>query len=299
MMFDRAPQGRRRAALFGVLAGMPLAAWLLWRRAIAGTATNRELGFHPLWHDVGFGAIRSVSGWVMPRGPESMLVKGIVALAVVGLIAAGIKRLWKDDGFGAGYARVTLVFLLSYGVFLTVAITFLDAQSSTTSRFLVPVLVAAIPVVVAGVSWRVMRFGIVFLVIYLAPGALGDVRWLHSFGTGYTAVRWQRLRLEQLAASIPGPIYSNLPEAVYFRTGRLALEVPAPTNRWSHKPNREYASEFSAMRKAIDVQQGAVVYFDFVPRSDFPRADTVARRLGATIEKWRPQVSVISRSAPH
>jgi hypothetical protein len=293
IMFDPAPRRLRRALLFAVLGGIPVAAWLVWRLVTIGNATNRELAFHPLWYAIARGAILTVAGWVAPRGPQSMVVNGIVAVAVVGLIAAGLKRLRMENGFGGSYARIALVFLLTYAVFLTVAITLFDAQSSTSPRLLVPALLAAIPVV-AGVSWRGMRVLLVLLALWLTPGAISEVRWLHSHGTGYTGVRWQRIRLQQLTASIPGRIYSNLPEAVYYLTGRLALEVPSPINRWTRKPNPSFTAELASMDRAINRQNGAVIYFEFVPRSSMPRADSVARWLDAPMAEWQNQTLVIS-----
>jgi hypothetical protein len=237
---------RRRwadAALFGVVSCVPLVAWLAW----AGSG-DRPVVFHPFGWDYLGQAVRPFSRWLVPwPGPP---VGFVLAVA---LVVAGVTLVRRVD------APLLVTFAVTYLLVLLAYRTFTDATGRLDARFLLPLHVVAILVVVPAL-WRRKVPVVLAAVLVLAQVADG-VAWTVGGLTddsvrrrGYTAAAWDT---STVLASLPdGPVYSNAFDLIVFRGGE-ASPIPAKKDYLTGRANPTYEDELRAMR-------GYVAYFDAV-----------------------------------
>lgn len=233
---------RRRwtdVAVFGAVSALPLAGWLAW----AG-AGDRPLAFHPFGWDYLGQAVRPFSRWLVPwPGPPVGFVAAL-ALVAVGVVFA---RRVEAPPFVA-FAVAYLAALVAYR-------TFTDASGRLDARFLLPLHVIAIIVVVPAL-WRHRVAGLLVL-----AQVAGAVAWTAGGLTddgigrrGYTAAAFATSPV--LAALPAGPVYSNAFDLIAFRGGE-ASPIPAKRDYLTGRANPTYEEELRAMR-------GYVAYVDAV-----------------------------------
>ena len=244
---------RRRwtdAALFGVLSVVPMVGWLAW----AGSG-DRSLVFHPFGWDYLGQAVRPFSRWLVPwPGPPVGFVLALV-LVVAGVVV--IRRVRSP------FSALLLAFAVAYLLVLLGYRTFTDATGRLDARFLLPLHVVAILLVVPAL-WRrplpkpAMAVAAVLVMAQVADGVAWTVGGLTDDGIrrrGYTAAAWDT---SPVLASIPdGPVYSNAFDLIAFRTGREASPIPAKKDYLTGRANPSYGDELQDMR-------GYVAYFDAV-----------------------------------
>jgi 4-amino-4-deoxy-L-arabinose transferase-like glycosyltransferase len=237
---------RRRwadAAIFGAVGALPLLGWLAW----AGSG-DRSVVFHPFGWDYLGQAVRPFSRWLVPwPGPP------IGFVLAVGLVIAGavyVRRV--DEPLFVAFAATYLAVLVAYRLFT-------DASGRLDARFLLPVHVVAIVVVVPAL-WRRKVPPALAAVLVLAQVA-GGVAWTVGGLTddsisrrGYTAAAWDT---SPVLASLPDtPVYSNAFDLIAFRGGE-ALPLPARKDYLTGRANHGYEEELRALR-------GYIAYFDAV-----------------------------------
>jgi hypothetical protein len=144
---------RVREILFlGVISCIPVLIWLMRNASLEGTATNRELGFHPPSGELMRTFLGSVNAWVFPfrlglpdwiRAPISVIIIVIIPL----FIYYGV--ILRKDTSAAGGKKASLEYLPHYlllyiplySLVLIANTTFLDAGTSTAgaARYLTPI----------------------------------------------------------------------------------------------------------------------------------------------------------------
>lgn len=246
---------RRRwldTAIFAAVSCLPVAAWLAW----AGSG-DRSVVFHPFGWDYLGQAVRPFTRWLVPwPGPPVGLV---IAL---GLVAAGAVVMAR-----AGARRPLPVLLVAFSVaYLAVLVgyrTFTDATGRLDARFLSPLHVVAILLVVPAL-WRraPLRPALALLAVAQVAGA---VAWTAGGLTddgisrrGYTAEAWERSSIVARLAESDEPVYSNGFDAVFLHTGRSTRPIPAEKDYLTGRANPRYAEELAAIRAG----GGLVAYFD-------------------------------------
>jgi hypothetical protein len=138
--------------ILGVISCIPVVMWLLRNASLEGTATNRELGFHPPSWELIRTFLGSVNAWVFPfrlglpdwiRAPISVIVLVIIPLFIFYRMILR-KDYLSDEGEKTGLEFLPtylLLYIPFYSVVLIANTTFLDAGTSTAgaARYLTPI----------------------------------------------------------------------------------------------------------------------------------------------------------------
>ncbi|HEX2048477.1 MAG TPA: hypothetical protein VHF27_11970 [Acidimicrobiales bacterium] len=249
---------RRRpidALVFGAIGVVPVVAWLAW----AGTG-DRPVVFHPFGWDYLGQAVRPLTRWLVPwPGPPVGFVLA-VALVTAGVVLARRHPATADRHplpmLLVAFSVVYLLVLLGYR-------TFTDATGRLDARFLLPLHLVAVLVVVPAL-WRrpLLRPALALLAVAQVAGA---VAWTAGGLTddgigrrGYTAAAWERSPIVARLATAHEPVYTNGFDAVFLHTGRPTRPIPAEEDYLTGRANPRYAEELAAMRAG----GGLVAYFD-------------------------------------
>jgi len=181
LLFDRRSLNRRVGSLvvFGALSVLPLAAWLIRNSLVAGTATNRNLIFHPLQSGELYRAYTMVYAWFSPVKAiwQTEPLRAAIFLAV---LASGIILIVRQRASG-GFPPVEnpsragrLPWILSIH-----AVTY--AALILVSRLYFDEAIPLYEVRISAPFW----LSILLLVIFLANRAW---HWTSGRGTGASAV---------------------------------------------------------------------------------------------------------------
>ena len=260
---------RRRvvdAGVFTALAVVPVLAWLVLSR---GKGSDRSLAWHPLGADYLGQAARPFSRWLVPwpHPPVGL------ALAVV-LVAAGVVLVARAPrpGSTSSLDRLLIVFAAAYLAVLFADRTVVDATGRLDARFLLPLHVVAILLVVPALYRRRLPAPALAVAgVLVVAQVAGAVAWtaggLSDDGTGrrgYTAAAWRTSTvMARVAATDPRvPVYSNGYDAVAFLTHRSATPVPARIEYLTGRPNPRYDAQLEAMRADLERPGALLAYFD-------------------------------------
>lgn len=304
---DRIYARIRDAAVFAAASAGPLAIWLLMRASSTGTATNREVAFHPLLLDRLRAALNTFRVWLIPQVPLSAPASLLLVLTATAIFVALCVLVFRRGGPAARIAAVHITFALGYIAFLAVVITLIDAQTSFDPRLMLPVRIALIVPFVIGVhalaasSPRLGRAALVVAAVWMLIGAhrmSAVITGRHENGYGYTSKRWRSLDVPGLVAMADARhIYSNAPEAIYFLAGVQAQQLPTSTNRWSRLDDPDHARDSARMRADLDSMQAAIIYFGNARRPYMASPDELASTLGLS-RTDRGEVSILRRTPP-
>lgn len=295
------PGRPRRARLAGALAlgavGLaPLLAWSARNLALAGSATSREIAFHPIGLGHARQALDTLAGWLLLPLEASTAVKLGVLLALVGGIAVIAAWRWRQPGTAARGSRLgatlaawpaliwlLILFSVVYVVFLAGSISFVDANTPLDDRILSPLYPAAAVVAtwLIGAAWPNARrarwpaTGLLALaaafVALSAWRSAGGLAVGYEQGIGFYSRAWQASPSLMKVQELPegSVLYSNAPEAIYLHTGRGAYQIPRQFSPVSQTMNGDYAAELAEMRRRLG-EGGFVVYFAGVRSSSGP-----------------------------
>ena len=258
--------------------------WLLRNLLVAGTATNRELFYHPINRSHIWQALYTLSGWLLLPDAAPNMVR--LALWLITLVGIGGILLWRrreqrvnseTPQLSMPYIiKLLILFLVVYGLFLAVSISFLDANTPLDDRILSPVYVAGLIVSLYFVgellrftgNLPVIRIGfVVILLIFLVSNLLngmGLVRDGYRHGFGFSSQVWKNSETLDQVRKLPEEltIFSNSPEAIYLYTGKTALPMPKKFFSANQQTNASYTSDLISMKGRIENEDGVVVYFN-------------------------------------
>jgi hypothetical protein len=276
----------------GVMGGIPILAWLVWTLSESGSATGRGLSFHPIGSLHVWQALDTAGSWLLAPEGASSLLKGVLALAALLILAAGLGVWWRrrrtsvatppttDEISAAALIIVTAVFIPTYLVVILVSITLFDANTPLDGRILAPVYMAALVLAVqfsqGSLARRSGRWAIGFLaslfVLIALTRSVPLVTGAFENGLGFNSVAWRTSQVLSEVRSLPvnTPMFSNSPEAIYLWTGRAAARLPRVYNLVDQMPNAAYATELAAMQRQLEEMNGAIVIFSAVRGSSMP-----------------------------
>ncbi len=313
---------RRRfgaAIAYGALSLIPLVVWLQRNRLVAGTAVNREIGFHPMDPQLVRHFLAEISSWFVPH--EVPLPTGaraglaiLIAAGLLGAFAFLAARSWFKPGHGRlqltgpSDARLpALPWILAAYIGCNLAIvylnsTFFDAGTTLAApeRYLAPVYAALVPLgVMAGVAvWRAVGRRPLLLTAaigyLLALGAFQAATVAETIRDplpylGYTGRRitWSEVveRLEQLPREVP--IVSNNPEMIYILIGRPAYVRPISYDQYQNAVRQDYEQQFAFITGQME-RGAAFVVFDQLEPDDIALIDGLSLRQVAEY----PQASI-------
>lgn len=296
----------RQATLYGALASIPVALamarnWMVAERPI-GTRAGDASGYSPF--DSLHQLLDALYVGMMPTAAPVWV--GPLLLATIGLTALGATVVWLSarkaaprpprNGIAAAYPCA--VFAAMY----LVALVLLSGSTTgeiVSPRYIAPTFAPLVVVAIVlldrfmalkahGAVAFVKRIVVTLLVAgwaaNLGMAALTNVQLTSRASTtgyhGYTTVAWQQsATISHLRAnSIPGPLYSNDPAAVYFL-------VTAP-RRVKYIPNVKTPEECHAWLQRVSAAGGAhVVWFHTRPR--WSHDEVVTRDQARLTKAWR------------
>ncbi len=263
---------RRRwvpGAAFAAATVAPVALWLAW--AGGRGSSDRSLALHLFGAEYLGQAARPLSRWFVPWPPPPV---GLVLAAAV--VAGAVVLVRREGGVPTAppSARpgVLATFTVVYLAVLLADRALTDATGRLDARFLAPLHVVAIVLVVPALYRRRLPAAAVALAGLLVVAQLADaVSWtvggLTDDGVGrrgYTAAAWKRSPVMAQIAGTAGqtPVYSNAFDAIEFLTGEPARPVPAKVEYLTGRVNPAYQDELAAMRSALAGTGGYLAWFD-------------------------------------
>jgi hypothetical protein len=279
-----------QVSLFLAGAVPPIAAWFLRNKLVADTATNRSFEYHPiLWENVRVG-FYNLSQFLVPVEPwrRDLMKSG----ALPGLfIAAGLalltwlafqswKLLFKGERLPTSVAFTTGVYAFGYLCAILFSMSFFDASTKFQHRILLPLYLAWMTLLVAGLgalmtratrsqgrslgslaSWAAVLF-ILGLSILDYQQTVVELRG--SAGLGYGSWQWRDSQVMAELKALPPDvtIYTNSPPAVYFVTGRPSRVIPTPLDPVDNLPRGDYEQNLALMREELLAGRAVLALFD-------------------------------------
>ncbi len=285
--------------LFGIVSLAPFGLWLLRNMILAGTATGRQIVFHPPGKSHLFQALTTTASWFLVPASASLWLKlGVVAVAGLAIIGGLV---WQVEcrrtsrpritsvGRIPGEIRLLALFVPVYALFLLFSLSFLDANTPLDGRILSPVYVYGLFlgcfVLSRGFAttqrqrWAGWFVGIVVLVsciFYLRQG-MSLLRQAYQEGIGFNNIAWLNSATLAALKDLPADtvIYTNAPDGVFFHTQRAVYGLPVKFDSLNQRPNPNYESQITALLEKV--KEGAVlVYFYQVERPNLPGGEELS-----------------------
>jgi 4-amino-4-deoxy-L-arabinose transferase-like glycosyltransferase len=288
------------AALYAVLGLTPVVGWYLRNAYLVGSATNRELVFHPIMVSKLKEGADTVSAWLLPSS-ISLRVRvagfaGILILFAGYLVWRVIVTLRRRAKWGGrspqGFQMTVLLvlFCVMYVVLLFLSLTFVDASTRLYTRILSPLYVASLLLAVLvlgspGFVTTESKPKLVFLsAIWVAVFALyliesiGLLTSMRNEGNGFTGRTWQS---SETVASVrdldpSGILYSTESLPLYFLTGKPAYWVPERINPLEAREEEDYGEYMDLMRARLKEPDSVLVIFNrSFNRTELPPVEEV------------------------
>ena len=288
-----------RAGAFAAGASLPIVALLAFNAIRAGTATNRQLAFHPMDLEQARSAARTAYYWVLPTGAPQWLELALFVAVGVGVLLYVVSR-FRSTAAGREVPvfdqsvpdrAVLACFLAGYLAFLYVTITLFDAQATPDPRLLLPVVPPLIILVVAVLNdgKRSATMRVPTMVVASALGialASSTALWVASTrrdGLGYAGPAWRSSRLMAAIRDLPREtlVFTNHPSAILAQGGHDAREVPRLASPTSLRPNADYSRQMAAVCARASTTTVVYAHFTLEPLEWFLPSLAEVRR------QWR------------
>jgi hypothetical protein len=267
------------AALFGAIAGLPLAFWLLRNRLLAHDATTRVLSFHPLpgvaWHAFADAASMWCFQKVLPFPAEILVLCGIAMILFL------LPKSWP------------FYFVTAYAIFVILVQSTLQADLLAPNEFfriLTPLHVALIVGICSEVSrlawprgWARTATGAAMLwTLCLANAGTAPIDALVKNGKQLADDSWRHSATMEILATIPTSkhIYTNGVKPVYLYTNRMCFEIPPKVILGTLLPYSDYPRVMEKISSEVRQGLAVVVYFYRERRDNFPSE--------GELQKWLP-----------
>ncbi len=194
--------------------------------------------------------------------------------------------------------KLLALFLLVYGAFLVVSISFFDANTPLDDRILSPVYIAALILglylldqllYLSGSLIAVRAALLGCLVVFSAAtlvNSLLSIKAGYPQNLGFSSPIWRQSETLALVKHLPAQvvIFSNSPEAIYLHTNRPVYPLPKKFLSANQQLNASYAADLSTMQGQIENQRGVLVYFNTLPeRSTLPTAAELEAQLSLCV----------------
>jgi hypothetical protein len=304
------------AAIFSIVASLPMIVWLMWNRAATGTAMHRPICYHPIDAQRLEGGFETVLRWFLPTEAPHMarfMVMGVVAIALVAIIAGILRngcrfRTWSFLHMPP-LCRVICLFGLAYLLVMVASIVFVDALVQFDSRNLFPLYICLVVATCSmGPSFR-LSFGRVQFVLgccalfaVLAVNTLAVGTWAATshYERSTSTTSWADMGTIRWLQSLPPdiPIYTNAGMAVHFWTGRRTFGLPVKFDPMSNRPNMDYQKQMSALRDGLRQPGSALVLFRNPWPVYYPGEMELRREIDLVVVFEEPQGKVLRAAYP-
>lgn len=295
LLFSKQPFAKRVIDCFVTSLGalLPLVCWFIRNRVLTDSATNRPISFHPIEIDRFRAGLESIVGfWVPVRIDLYSQVMLFTFLLIIMLFGAesSLRAYFRDksiDNLGPAATIVSMIFIITYSVFLLFSISFIDAYTPLDARIMLPLNIFCIIALLTiskrtisasnkNVVWSVTIAILLILACWNGKDTYARGNMLHNHGAGFTHRYWGSSDSLHYAknASESYLLYSNAPDLVKFQTGRKLNFLPIHTNPLSGKVNPSFLEELSHMYTSVEEGRALIIYFNpmawrwYLPSSD-------------------------------
>lgn len=266
------------AVVLSVVAIVPLLLWMVRHAGHDRLAGGRALAFHPAGRDHFWQAVYTFSDWLQaPTALSGILRIGLLVLVGGTAVALLVRRFVyarRQSNPIPVFYQVLLLLLPVYVLFLLVSISFLDAATPFDNRILSPLYPALIFLGIYALEelfqqcrrWRAAQIALVLLLLFVGISAARNGRWLlqaSQNGLGFSSLTWQQAEIIAQIEMLPTDtlIFSNLPDAVYFLSGRSANPLPRKRDATTQQVNHNYETDLLRMGLRVNQEDGVVIYF--------------------------------------
>ena len=256
----------RDAAVFLTAACLPVVAWMIRNQIVAGTATSRHYSFTPPPAEAYDLAVVTLRSWLFRSDAEwlywptvGLLAAFVIAPPVVWAINRRVGRstpnpavlcLWL-------YAALYLPFIWAARAFADGAIAFhyrtLGVIYPAVTALAVAWVFSAASAALRGrqatdatrgwrlIIWSVAATGLGWLCFQNVGPAWAWSRQANEYGLDYAASRWVESPTLAAVEALPADtvIWTDGPDVIYARTGRVSSYPPRAWYRDSQKPNKQ------------------------------------------------------------
>lgn len=294
---------RRRildVVIFVTICGLPEVVWSIGNRT-AGGQPDRHFAFHPVTLQQIVPAFSTMAQWLLLGKVRSdfrviAFVIEILALVIITIIVLRTRA--QDQGDRreqpTKLPQLLVIFVVAYVALLVATITFVEIDNVLDSRSLLPVHCAALVLGMwlAGMFYRraspsrwIQIVLVVLALLFVGSYSLRSGTWLalaRADGQGFVSRAWRESPTMAEVRKLPDEvtIYTNGIDAIYYLSGRRALEIPPRIIHGTGRPNPNYQQELGTMVKHIRDHDGMLVYFHrLTERSYLPSEEELRERM--------------------
>ena len=266
----------KRALLLTGVALLPLIAWVIHNRLVAGSSAGRAFAFHLIGIvDVKI-FVNSLMLLLTPYGLPNLvkvLIITIAAVVVVGASWVGLRSNTNTENCCIRFFSAVMV--ATYVIFLAAYNSLANPAVDLGPRVALPVYVFGMILVFSLVEsenavgkrrillWCITLSSLVLFLANVRPAAY----WMshrHREGEGFTSRAWRDSETVKFVEALPPHtvVYSNAADACYFFTKREALRLPAKFDPTHNRVNTDFEVQMAVLREDLINSRAVVAYFD-------------------------------------
>jgi 4-amino-4-deoxy-L-arabinose transferase-like glycosyltransferase len=267
------------------LAALPLGLWMLRNLFLAGTATNRQLAFHPfgIQHLKSF--IYALSQFLFPVELPNVIrvLYVLLFLALVLLLAWFFLR---DNQYRpaahSSLIFVNLLFAACYMIFLVLSISFFDAATPMSHRILLPLYTVLTLAFIALSATQLTGSGqqfVMAIALLLVPVRMVDAvqasLHMYRYGQGYQSSSWIHSESIAYVRSLPEDvrILTNGKDAIVHLTGRFTENLPSQYDSKTLQILDNYEQRMLEVCHDVQNGQAVIAYFSAINRRYLPTSE--------------------------
>lgn len=291
-----------------LISSIPLLLWLVRNREVSRNeprlASGAELAKAEFkTHLVQARHLKSgldaISLWLLPPG---IPVRFRVVLAAV-VIASLLIIVWLARSGIVSMVYLNATYIVLYCLGLALSISFLSIDISFGSRYVLPVFVSIVLVLVVSLS-RVslkakpaIRIAITTLCVLLSLSYLQRaavvINRSHQDGMGWESPLWTQSKSMSLIRSLPNDVrvYSNFPISIGFLTHREIYALPYKLNPRTDEPLADYAPKLFEVGASSESRRTLLFYVNVEQRC-FPAENELKQTLSVKEIERGPEGSL-------
>jgi len=289
-----------------LLTSLPLSILFVRNLMVSGSTTDRSFVIHPVPIFTYFTEIMNgIFNFFVPN-PLPLIGEIAIFGLIVAILVFIITRYVKEIGWqlinwrslSVIMATSSILFTLSYIIFLYISISSFDGSTPVNIRILSPIFVLLIPgifttiwTVSANIKkpilWSLFLVIVIITLILNMPSAITEATDIKENGLGYTSQQWNNSETLDYIKSLPEgiKIYSNGAEVINYLTDGQSILIPRKNNAMTMENNSLYDKQVDAMCKEINNKTAFLVYFDHIIRGNLPNQQEIELRCKLPILK--------------
>jgi hypothetical protein len=179
--------------------------------------------------------------------------------------------LYYRNSFIKNYTDKTFLFLISmfyvYPLFLFFSISFIDYSTPMDYRILAPELLIFLLILtnwflnISSVDWKKSIPLIAVLCLSCMLHAKDYIN-LHENGSGYNSKEDHSFKFNDVIRKLPKDVtwYTNMTHGIYFKTGKIAHELPLKFDIHKNVLNESYQGEWKKLSQTIQDSSGIIIW---------------------------------------